>query len=42
MLLLGSFGVQRGQKFIFSKHDHMAYQIEGDDERNRIKEKFSP
>ena len=28
--------------FIFSKHGHEAYQIEGDGEQNRIQDKFSP
>ena len=31
-----------GQKLNFSKHDHVAYQMEGDGEKNRIQVKFSP
>ena len=30
-----------GQKFIFFKHGHVAYQIDGDDEQNRMQVKFS-
>ena len=30
-----------GQKFDFSEHGHVAYQIEGDNEYNRIQVKFS-
>ena len=36
---LGSPG---GQKFIFLKHGYVAYQIDGDDEQNRMQVKFSP
>ena len=31
-----------GQNFIFSKHGHVAYQIEGDCEQNGIQVKCSP
>ena len=30
-----------GQKFIFYKHGHVAYQIDGDEEQNRVQVKFS-
>ena len=30
------------QIIIFSKHGHVAYQIEGDDKRNRIQVNLSP
>ena len=33
---LGHWGVQGGQKFIFLKHGHVVYQIDGDDEQNRL------
>ena len=36
---LGALGVPRGQK-IFFKHGHVAYQIDGDDEQNRMQAKF--
>ena len=35
-------GVAWGQNFIFSKHGHVAYQIEGDCEQNGIQVKCSP
>ena len=35
------WGCQGGQTFFF-KHDHMAYQIDGDDEQNRMQVKFLP
>ena len=35
-------GVAGGQNFIFSKHGHVAYQIEGDCEQNGIQVKCSP
>ena len=34
-------GCQGGQKFICFKHGHVAYQIEEDDEQNRMQEKIS-
>ena len=37
---LGALGVARGSKKIF-KHDHVAYQIDGDDEQNRMQVTFS-
>ena len=30
-----------GGKFFFFKHGHVAYQIDGDDEQNRMQVKFS-
>ena len=38
---LGALGVPRGSKIYFSKHGHVAYQIDGDDEQNRMQVKFS-
>ena len=35
------FRVPRGSKNIFFKHGHVAYQIDGDDEQNRMQVKFS-
>ena len=35
----GSLGVPRGQKKF--KHGHVAYQIDGDDEQNRMQVTFS-
>ena len=32
-------GVLGAQRFDFSKHGHVAHQIEGDDEKNRIQVK---
>ena len=37
---LGALGVPRGQKKMF-KHGHVAYQIDGDDEQNRMQVKFT-
>ena len=37
---LGAQGVPRGQQFYFFKHCHLAYQIDGDDEHNRMQVKF--
>ena len=34
-------GLPRRSKIIFFKHVHMAYQIDGNDEQNRMKVKFS-
>ena len=39
--LRGAGGAQ-GVKKIFFKHGHVAYQIDGDDEQNRMQVKFSP
>ena len=38
---LGGLGVPRGSKNFFFKHGHVAYQIDGDDEQNRMQVKFS-
>ena len=38
---LGRWGCSGDQKFIFFKHGHVAYQIDGDDEQNRMQVKFS-
>ena len=38
---LGALGVPRGSKNFFFKHGHVAYQIDGDDEQNRMRVKFS-
>ena len=38
---LGGLGVPRGSKKYFFKHGHVAYQIKGDDEQNRMQVKFS-
>ena len=39
----GALGVPRGGgvKNIFFKHGHVAYQIDGDDEQNKMQVKFS-
>ena len=37
----GHWGCPRGQKFIFFKHGHVAYQIDRGDEQNRMLVKFS-
>ena len=34
-------GAQGGQQMFFFKHGHVAYQIYGDDEQNRMQVKFS-
>ena len=39
---LGSWGCPGGQKNLFFKHSHVVYQIDGDDEQNRMKVKFHP
>ena len=39
---LGALGVPRGSRKKIFKHGHVAYQIEGDDEQNRMQVKFSP
>ena len=38
---LGALGVPRGSKKVLFKHGHVAYQIDGDDEQNRMQVKFS-
>ena len=38
--LRGTGGAQGGQKIVF-KHGHVAYQIDGDDEQNRMQVTFS-
>ena len=37
----GARGVPRGSKKFFFKHGHVAYQIDGDDELNRMQVTFS-
>ena len=37
----GSLGCRGGQKKIFVKHGHVAYQIDVDDEQNKMQVKFS-
>ena len=39
-VVLGALGVPRGSKKLF-KHCHVVYQIDGDDEQNRMQVKFS-
>ena len=40
--LWGAGGAQGGQNlFFFFKHDHVAYQIDGDEEQNKMQVKFS-
>ena len=39
--LWGAGGAQGGQKNFFFKHGHVAYQIDGDDEQNKMQVKFS-
>ena len=36
-----ALGVPRGSKKIFFNHDHVAYQMDGDDKQNRIQVTFS-
>ena len=38
---LGGTRVPRGSNFFFFKHGHVAYQIDGDDEQNRMQATFS-
>ena len=38
----GALGVPKGTKIYFFKHGHVAYQIDGDDEQNRLQVKSSP
>ena len=37
----GAWGAQGVKKVVFFKHGHVAYQIDGDDEQNRMQVKFS-
>ena len=37
----GALGVPRGSNFFFFKLGHVVYQIDGDDEQNRMQVKFS-
>ena len=39
--LRGAGGAQGSKKKFFSKHGHVAYQIDGDDKKNRMQVKFS-
>ena len=39
--LRGAGGAQGGPNFFFFKNDQLAYQIDGDDEPNRMQVKFS-
>ena len=39
---LGRWGCPGGQKSFFFKHGHVAYQIEGDDEQNKMQVNFHP
>ena len=39
---LWALGAPRGQKLFYLKHGQLAYQIDGDDEQNRLQLKFSP
>ena len=39
--LWGAGGCQAGQKKIIFKHGHVVYQIDGDEEQNRMQVKFS-
>ena len=36
-----ALGVPRGSKKNYFKHGHVAYQIDGDDDQNRMQVKFS-
>ena len=36
----GALGVPWGSKTFFFKHGHVAYQINGDDEQNKMQVKF--
>ena len=38
---LGALGVPRGSINFFFKHGHVAYQIDGDDEQNKMQVTFS-
>ena len=36
----GALGVPRGSNIFFFKHGHVAYQIDGDDEQNKMQVTF--
>ena len=38
---LGEWGYPRGKTIFFFKHVHVAYQIDGDDEQNKMQVTFS-
>ena len=38
---VGHWGYPGGQTIIFFKHGHVAYQIDGDDEQNKMRVTFS-
>ena len=38
----GALGVPRGSNYYFFKHGHVAYQINGDDEQNKMQVHFHP
>ena len=38
----GALGRPGGQKLFYFKHSQLAYQIDRDDEQNRMQVKFSP
>ena len=38
---IGALGVPRGSNIFVFKHGHVAYQIEGDDEQNKMQVTFS-
>ena len=38
---VGHSGYPGGQTIIFFKHGHVAYQIDGDDEQNKMRVTFS-
>ena len=37
----GALGVPRGSNIFFFKHGHVAYQMDGDDEQNKMQVTFS-
>ena len=37
----GALGVPRGSNIFFFKHGHVAYEIDGDDEQNKMQVTFS-
>ena len=38
----GTLRVPKGSKIFFFKHGHVVYQIDGDDEQNRMQLNFHP
>ena len=38
---LGALGVPRGSKIFFFKHGYVSYQMDDDEEQNRMQVKFS-